>query len=99
MSTSANRRRARAAITTYNRSDMFKLSDAYKTYSTAKARAWNYCESLMKKYDGFGLRVLTYNTFTFTAGFRFFDAETGETMFMYITPNYDTAVSCPAWLF
>lgn len=46
----------------------------------------------MNKYNGWGLKVLSYNTFMFTAGFLFENKETGVIQMMYITPNYDVAV-------
>ena len=46
----------------------------------------------MNKYEGWGLKVLSYNTFMFTAAFLFEDKETGVIQMMYITPNYDIAV-------
>ena len=82
---------AKANINRYNDSRASELFHVYGKYSTAKARAFDYCRNLMNKLDGWGLKILSYNTFMFTAGFLFVDKETGVTKFMYITPSYDTA--------
>ena len=63
------------------------LSDLYKNYSRAKEVAAIYCEDLMKKYNGYGLRFCTANTFMFTAGFQFRRGD--DTYLMYITPTKD----------
>lgn len=76
----------------YKRSYASDLSDVYGRYSTAKARAWRYCENLMEEHDGWGLRVISHNGFMFTAGFLFNDPDTDALKFMYITKSYDTAV-------
>lgn len=90
--TSYQRRTARNNINRYNYSTDYRLEDVYGRYSSAKARAWNYCVELMKKYNGYGLKVLSSNTFMFTAGFLFEDKETGAVQFMFITPSYDCVV-------
>lgn len=90
--TNYQRRTATANINRYNNSTDYSLGDVYGRYSAAKAQAWNYCVELMKKYDGYGLKVLSSNTFMFTAGFLFVDKDTGVIQFMFITPNYDCIV-------
>ena len=67
----------------------YSLDHCFNSYSTAKARAWEYCEKLFHKYDGYGLKVISHNGWIFTAGFEFADPETGEIKFMYITPSKD----------
>lgn len=86
-------RTAKNNITAYENSTMHSLYDAYNKVSDAKLKAWAYCRELCAKYDGFNLKVVSFNTFVFTAGFEFVNKETGECMYMHITPNYDTAVS------
>ena len=87
-----NKARAKANIKAWRNSDMYSLYHAYNDFSANKARAWRYCEELCKKHNGYGLKVISKNTFMFTAGFEFVDKENGNTKFMYITPNYDIAV-------
>ena len=68
------------------------LDDVYKSYSAAKQNAYDYCKRLQDKYNGYDFRIISANTFIFTAGFKFVDVETGVIKFMYITPSYDTIV-------
>ncbi len=87
-----NRQRfAQKQIPLYLRSRAFRLSDVYADYSSKKAHAFNYCVELMHKYNGFDLKIVSYNTFMFTAGFLYHD-KNGDLMYMHITPSYDTSV-------
>lgn len=92
---SYQKRTARGNYGTWNTSDMFDISQAYGRYSTAKARAWNYCRELCDSMNGYGLKVINHNPFTFTAGFESVDPETGVILFTYITPNYDITIDAP----
>lgn len=92
MTTTRQTRAARGNINKYDNSKLYTLYHAYTRPSTAKERAWNYCVELMVKYNGYGLKVLSYNTFMFTAAFLFTDPENGNIKMMYITPNYDVAI-------
>ena len=73
MTTTRQARVARGNINRYDNSKLYTLYHAYTRPSTAKERAWNYCIELMEKYNGYGLKVLSYNTFMFTAAFLFTD--------------------------
>lgn len=77
--------------TAYARSDTYCLADAYGSYSRAKAEAWKYCEEKRDRYDGWGLKVITHNSFMFTAGFEFENPETGAVSLCIITPSEDFA--------
>jgi hypothetical protein len=88
--TTARKRQALAHYDAYKRSSAYGLYDVYDSYSADKGRAWKYCEELMQKFNGYGLKVITANGWQFTAGFMF--EEDGKTMFMYISKSYDTAV-------
>lgn len=68
------------------------LHKAYKTHSHEKDLAWQYCYRLMLEHDGTGLKIISKNSFIFTAGFTFVDPNTGVLRFMFITPSSDTAV-------
>lgn len=92
MTVTNQKRVARGNTNRYANSTDYSLYHAYARPSVAKQRAWAYCEELMNKYEGWGLKVLSYNTFMFTAAFLFEDKETGVIQMMYITPNYDVAV-------
>lgn len=86
---------ARSAYNRYRELPLsFTLDNAYGTHSYNKDRAWIYCENLQAQYNGWGLKVISYNTFIFTAGFYFTDKDTGVLRFMYITPSYDTPIDC-----
>lgn len=93
MANSYQRRMAKGNIDSWKRSSDFSLDSAYGRYSSNKASAWKYCEDLRDKHDGRNLKVISHNTYMFTAGFEYNDAETGEVMFMFITPSYDVSVS------
>lgn len=88
--TSTARRRALSQYEVYKRSTSYGLYDVYDSYSADKGRAWKYCEELMQKFNGTGLKVISANGWMFTAGFMF--EEDGKTMFMYITKSSDVAV-------
>jgi len=85
--------RARVNISSWRNSRYTDLNSAYGRCSSAKKRAWEYCQDLCRKYEGEGLKVISRNGYRFTAGFEYADPNTGELMFMYISPNYDRAVS------
>lgn len=83
----------RNAYNDYCGSSHKTLSDVYGHYSTTKDNAYDSCVDLMKKFEGNDLRIISYNTFMFSAGFTFevLDSETNEVRraFCYITPSYD----------
>ncbi len=71
----------------YKLSSDYTLWDAYTAPSVNKRNAWGYCESLCKEKNGHGLKVVSHNSFVFTAGFEY--EENGEKKYMHITPSYD----------
>lgn len=90
--TIANQKRmARGNINRYKASKLYSLEHAYNKPSARKENAWQYCINLMLDKCGYGLKILSYNTFMFTAAFLFID-ENGVENMMYITPNYDIAI-------
>lgn len=88
-------RAAFAHVIQYERSTNYSLDDCYGRYSSAKIAAWQYCVDLCRKYDGYNLKIITYNCMMFTAGFTYEDAETGVVKFMYITRDYDVSIDYP----
>lgn len=70
-----------------NENGYFSLRECYKTYSYAKEKALNYCYDLMKKYNGYGGFIISYNIFNFTFGF--IGEYEGKKAFFYITKDYD----------
>ena len=87
------KRMAKSNIMAWRNSRYTDLRSAYGRYSKDKADAWDYCMKLCSEKNGEGLKVISANSWRFTAGFVYPDAETGELMFMYITKEYDQPVS------
>lgn len=83
---------ARYITEQYKRSKATCLADVYGRYSSKKVEAFDYCRRLMAEHDGSDLRILSANTYIFTAAFQFMNKETGEAMLMYITPSKDKEV-------
>lgn len=65
------------------------LSDCYGRYSSAKARAFNYCRGLCYAFGGYNLRIVSHNTFMFCVKFEFAHPETNELCTAYITPSHN----------
>ena len=83
---------AKANIYSYDNSSMTNLTDAYKKPSKAKYSVWLDCAYDMLKNFGWGLKVISYNTFMFTCGYLYTDKETGVVKFKFFTPNHTTVV-------
>lgn len=80
----------------YLRSNKRCLHDCYGSYSDAKAKAWDYCIRLFAKMDGSDLKIVSYNSQFFSAGFTYEDPDTKELMYMHITKFNDLACPVPA---
>lgn len=91
ISTKCNKR-AQEISAKYDRATATCLSDVYGKWSKAKENAFDYCQRLMAEYRGWNLKILSANTFMFTAGFEFENPETGAIAIMYITPSKNEAV-------
>lgn len=67
------------------------IRQVYETCSDNKRTAWATCEHLAKKYgdaDGFhSLRIIAYNTFSFSAGFIGTNPQTGDLAFFWVTKD------------
>ena len=79
----------KAKFEQYQKSEMKSLKDAYGRFSGKKQAAWDGCVALMRACNGSGLRILTKNTFMFTAGFMYTDYF-GRECFAIITPTKST---------
>lgn len=79
-----------AIVRSYNRSSKSNLWDCYDSFSSKKRSAWEYCENLMYKHNGYGLKVISANGWMFTAGFMF--EEDGKNYLMYITKSQDKKI-------
>ena len=62
-----NTKQAKYFINAYNRSDIFSLREAYANPSTAKTRADYNCRMMMQSEGGHGYKIISYNTFQFSA--------------------------------
>ena len=86
------KKNAQNALTAWKKSTLVNLTDAYKKPSAAKSHIWNTCRENMAACGGWGLRIISYNTFMFTCGFLFTDPETGVIKFKHFTPTYTTII-------
>lgn len=60
-------KKAQAYINAYNRSDIYSLSQAYANPSTEKIRADYNCRMMMQEEGGYCYKIISYNTFQFSA--------------------------------
>ena len=72
----------------YKRSNTDDIWDAYKQPSYRKERAWEACIKDCEEHNGFGLKVVGYNTSVFSAGFKFIDDDK-NLVYCHITPTYN----------
>lgn len=87
-----NERTAKANITAWKRSEYRNIWQAYERPSYNKEKAWHRCEEIAHSMGGYNLKVVSKNTFVFTAGFESVDPETGVLLYTHITPCYTTTV-------
>ena len=66
----------------YERSTMYSLSDAYKKPSDRKMQADRYCQGLCRKEQGYAYKIISANTFSFTAA--------------WLTPTGDLRIKTPS---
>lgn len=83
-----NTKQIHEAYKRYRNSSATTLCDVYGSYSSAKARAYDYCLDLYRKYNGRGFRIVSANAMTFSVGFEFIDND-GVACFCWITKDYD----------
>ena len=76
----------------YLRSTASELWEVYGTWSAEKGRAMEWCKEKMYHQGGHGLRILSANTWQFTVGWIYTDAETGKEMF-----NVETSSNSYEW--
>ena len=60
-------KQAERYINAYNRSDIYSLNQAYGKPSTEKTRADYSCRMMMQQEGGHGYKIISYNTFQFSA--------------------------------
>lgn len=76
-----------ACLDSYNRASYTSVYQAYNKPSYAKHNIEQHIISDMHMVDGYDYRVTSHNTFSFCAGFRFINKETGIEHLMYYTPS------------
>lgn len=75
----ANTKTATRFINAYNRSNDYDLMDVYGRYSVEKSRAQAWCKEQMRKENGTGFKIMSFNTFGFTCGWMVGDVLRVET--------------------
>ena len=82
-----NTKIVRGAYAGYRNSSLGdNLYSCYERPSQAKWDAMDDCKALMRELNGHDMRIISYNKFMFTCGFKFTD-ENGLPSFIYITPT------------
>ena len=83
----------KASYKSYLNSNYYELYHCYDNYSYYKAIAFENCRDLMQRVNGYGLKIISFNSQCFTVGFigEMVDEKTGaiEKAFFYITRDYD----------
>ena len=62
-----NTKQAERYISAYNHSNIYSLNQAYGKPSTEKTRADYNCRMMMQEEGGHGYKIISYNTFQFSA--------------------------------
>lgn len=80
MKLNRNTKKAQTLIERFNHSTFVSLDECYKAYSKNKFRAYQSC--VIKFFDmrGWGFRIISFNSQTFTCGWLYEDKDTGEIM-------------------
>lgn len=60
-------------LETYNRYEGRTLYDCYNATSSVKADSWFSIYTEMVRLKGYGLTVLSYNTFMYTCAYKYYD--------------------------
>ena len=60
-------KQAERYISAYNHSNIYSLNQAYGRPSTEKTRADYNCRMMMQEEGGHGYKIISYNTFQFSA--------------------------------
>lgn len=72
-----------ALLERYNDSNLTTLHECYGSWSWAKEHAYNDCVARMEALNGYGFKIISYNTSVFTIGFRY--QKDGKEFFHYET--------------
>ena len=80
MKLNRNTKKARGFVQEYERSYNYGLNQCYASYSLAKDIAEVSCRQKMLDMGGYGFKILSFNSQTFTCGWLYVDTETGVIM-------------------
>lgn len=80
-------KRQQSIINSYNRSNMYSLNDAYKSYSVYKARAEQSILNEMQKNGGWGYRILGANSCQFSCAYLINNKDDGNIKIVYHTAS------------
>jgi len=61
----------------YNHSIYTTINQCYASASTAKQRAESHCLECCALVEGYGFKILSYNTWTFTCAYKYINSRTG----------------------
>lgn len=78
----------------YFRSNDATLDEVYGRYSSAKARAYEYCREREREFDSYDGVITGYNTCTFSYAFTGYCE--GKKWLIYITKDHDYAIDYEA---
>lgn len=78
-------KRIKSAFERHQKSCLYELNDCYKIASQNKYDIYQEIHQIMREYDGFDLRIISYNSHVFTVGF--FGYINNRLNFFYITPE------------
>lgn len=67
---SISTKKGQALADAYNRATLSSVTEAYNRPSTEKTRAEYFCRRAMIEEGGQGYKVISYNTFSFSCGWR-----------------------------
>jgi hypothetical protein len=75
------------AFEDWKKSNDTELWHVYGRFSYAKNRAFEYCEHQKQMFSGYGLKIISHNTFSFSVGF--IGIIDNKEAFIYITKDND----------
>lgn len=84
-----SKKQQEAVYNAWKNSSDTELWHVYRSASTAKQQAMEYCKELCHELDGNWMRIVGHNYMTFSVAFIYPNPETGESMMAYITRDYD----------
>lgn len=76
MKLNRNTKKAQDLIERFNHSTFDRLNECYKTYSENKFRAYQSCVTKCFDMRGWGFRIISFNSQTFTCAWLYEDKET-----------------------